>query len=129
MKNETAQTPWLVNRNKKFYFTPHCVHRFPSIFRFDKQLLLFKNNRIEKTAYSRLNSLYCRIFNNLCLNFNLDDSFKHNINYRQHGLFTLLNEIMERLNLEQNVNFFNWERVVLNNKKTSILDHIYAIVL
>ena len=46
------------------------------------------------------------------------------MDYRNHRLFSELNEFMERLKLTQVVNFETWERVVENIVRTSILDHI-----
>ena len=58
--------------------------------------------------------------------FNLDDRFKHNIEYRNHKLFTELNETMDRIRLVQLVDFMTWQRVVENVQKESILDHLYT---
>ena len=58
--------------------------------------------------------------------FNLDDRFKHNMEYRNHKLFTELNETMDRIRLVQLVDFMTWQRVVENVQKEPILDHLYT---
>ena len=58
--------------------------------------------------------------------FNLDDSKRHSINYTNHAMFNTLLETFEPLGLQQLINFPTWERLINNELKSSILDHIYV---
>ena len=58
--------------------------------------------------------------------FNLDE-LKHNAtDYRCKLLYNELNYVSNPLNLIHSINFSTWQRVINNETKTSILDHIYV---
>ena len=56
---------------------------------------------------------------------NLDYNKKHDVTYSHYNYFVAIEPIIEKFNLIQIVNFNTWSRVVLNQIKTSCLDHIY----
>ena len=57
--------------------------------------------------------------------FNLNHSFNHNTNYNYKAFFQKLNDVFIPLNLKQIVDFNTWSRIINNQVKESILDHIY----
>ena len=58
--------------------------------------------------------------------FNLDDSKRHALDYRNKIFFERLNQICDETNLIQLIEQPTWKRIVNNSVKTSILDHIYV---
>ena len=58
--------------------------------------------------------------------FNLDES-KHNaVDYPRKDLFEELDNVFDPLNLIQLINFPTWQRIINNELRESILDHIYV---
>ena len=58
--------------------------------------------------------------------FNLNDSKRHALDYRNKIFFERLNQICDETNLIQLIEQPTWKRIVNNSVKTSILDHIYV---
>ena len=57
--------------------------------------------------------------------FNLDDSKRNDIHYRNKSYFEILNPIIDQQELIQIVSFPTWHRLVNNVPNYSVLDHIY----
>ena len=57
---------------------------------------------------------------------NLDERKRHRIDYCQRQLFEDFEEILGHHQFTQHVREHTWERVVLNQVKNSIIDHIYS---
>ena len=58
--------------------------------------------------------------------FNLDDSKRYANDYRGKLYFQKLNLVMDEIALIQVINEPTWQRVVNNNLKQSIIDHLYV---
>ena len=58
--------------------------------------------------------------------FNLDDHRRFQVDYAQRMLFQDFEEILGHHHFIQHVKEPTWERVIENQKKNSILDHIYS---
>ena len=58
--------------------------------------------------------------------FNLDDSKRFSLDYRNKLLFEHLNEICDELNLIQLIDQPTWKRIINNVEKKSVLDHVYV---
>ena len=57
--------------------------------------------------------------------FNLDFNKKNDVNYSHKHYFDALETIIEKFNLAQIVNFDTWSRIVMNQKRSSLIDHVY----
>ena len=58
--------------------------------------------------------------------FNLDYSFKNDVNYRYSNMFNDFESFIDNNNLIQMVEFPTWSRIINNVLRESILDHIYV---
>lgn len=89
-------------------------------------------NPLGETQYQFfLNQLKCiedNITTNtvLCGDFNLNFKMQHNENYSQRALYNELNSVLNRTDLTQIVRDCTWSRVVNNQLRESLLDHIYV---
>ena len=90
-------------------------HNVSFIDRFHAQLKLIKQT-IDKHPYHQTVIMG---------DFNLNYSLNHKTSYNYKSFFEKLNEVFTPLNLKQIVNFSTWSRVINNQLKESILDHIY----
>ena len=58
--------------------------------------------------------------------FNLDYSFKNDVNYRYSNMFNDFDSLFDNINLIQMVELPTWSRIINNVLRESILDHIYV---
>ena len=119
--NDTSLMIIDINLNKKFrlinvYRQFNPPHNLSQTEHFAQQLAIINNSS------RNLNGRKLIILGD----FNLDDSKRNSFDYRHKNLFELQNETFEQLNLYQQVNFPTWQRIINNEKKESILDHIYV---
>ena len=57
---------------------------------------------------------------------NLDYNRKHDVTYSHYNYFTAMETLVEKFNLIQIVNFDTWSRTILNEVKSSCIDHVYV---
>ena len=57
--------------------------------------------------------------------FNLDYNKKNDVTYSHRNYFIELEPLLESFGLIQIINFDTWSRIILNQKKSSCIDHIY----
>ena len=57
---------------------------------------------------------------------NLDYNRKHDVTYSHYNYFTAMETLIEKFNLILIVNFDTWSRTILNEVKSSCIDHVYV---
>lgn len=88
-----------------------------------------QENVNQRTKFqAQLNALTSSIIQNTIIlgDFNLDDAKRFHIDYPLKNMFNDLLESFNDHNLIQLIKFPTWSRLISNNLKTSILDHLYT---
>ena len=110
-------------------FTTHKHFRLINLYRvFNPQNGRTQIQNFQTQIQMICNAITTDLSKNIIItgDFNLDDSKRYAVNYQNHAMFDFLLDKFDPLGLVQLIDFPTWERIVNNEIKNSVLDHLYV---